>query len=802
MQQSDLSLVVGVVNNATAPLAGITDDVKRSTADMQRSFDKLSTAVGSDLNDAVSEFEKQFQQKLDAVTKDVQKYEKDVDQSNKNAAESTRDASSGIDRALEAQRNAFKEAAREVLRYAAAYVGLRAIYRSMTEAEDAVAKLTRTLDGVGAKSGVTIQQVSQIGKAIAESSKYGTTEVKIAAEQLVRFRAVSAQNIEPVLKITAALAQQMGVDLPQAAQVVARAMLAPSNATRLLRQYGVDLSATQLEQIRNYEKLGQKEKAQAIVLAELSRITNGGKTEVRTFSEALAQLRNTISDLVEGPEGGLSSVTEAVKGINEQLSNPATKAALDDFFGTMLKLLGQAIKGWGFLLERMDAVARFITRQQTDDAKYLENIRKVANIDEDIERQRKIASTAGAGSYGQRAAEKEIERLTKERNALMAANRAMLDKESAQRNSDAAVAMYGQIQKNMQPGTVGGEVDTTQIAKLRKEFIDKFVSEFGKNDEKISNQIETWNKNINDALKDGLITPQDAAKFTQRMVKVLTDSLSDLDPIEIYAKKVADMNPADFGGKLPGLTAEERRLKEDEASNSGPRKRAIQTYREQIAALQTWAAEMRAAGKAISEADVADRAKEIAEQLRSSLVKAADPTTEFEKEAQRNIQNAIEQFVLNPFKGGLKSLAGNIVNTFRQIFASLIAKNLAEGFMNSKLGKKITGGISEFIGGLFGNAGGGVIPPNSIARVGEDGEELVATGRNAMSVLNSRQINFARAGAGSITIAPTYQIDARGATTELIDALPAILEENTRQAVELARAAVLDDISRGAMRRM
>lgn len=52
-----------------------------------------------------------------------------------------------------------------------------------------------------------------------------------------------------------------------------------------------------------------------------------------------------------------------------------------------------------------------------------------------------------------------------------------------------------------------------------------------------------------------------------------------------------------------------------------------------------------------------------------------------------------------------------------------------------------------------------------------------------------------------VTVAPVYNVDARGASTDLVKALPAILEANTRRAVEMARAAIYDDYSRGAFGR-
>jgi hypothetical protein len=56
--------------------------------------------------------------------------------------------------------------------------------------------------------------------------------------------------------------------------------------------------------------------------------------------------------------------------------------------------------------------------------------------------------------------------------------------------------------------------------------------------------------------------------------------------------------------------------------------------------------------------------------------------------------------------------------------------------------------------------------------------------------------SMAYGGSSKITVAPVYNIDARGATQDVVKALPAILEANNKQVIEAARIAVRDDQSR------
>ena len=78
--------------------------------------------------------------------------------------------------------------------------------------------------------------------------------------------------------------------------------------------------------------------------------------------------------------------------------------------------------------------------------------------------------------------------------------------------------------------------------------------------------------------------------------------------------------------------------------------------------------------------------------------------------------------------------------------------------------------------------------------VGERGPELFVPSTNGSITPNNRL-------GGNVSVSPVYNIDARGASADLVKSLPAILEANTRRAVELARATIYDDYSRGAFGR-
>ena len=165
-------------------------------------------------------------------------------------------------------------------------------------------------------------------------------------------------------------------------------------------------------------------------------------------------------------------------------------------------------------------------------------------------------------------------------------------------------------------------------------------------------------------------------------------------------------------------------------------------------------------------------------------------------QAARNIQDAFAQFLFDPFKGGLRGMLLGFVNTIRKMVAEIAAAAILKQFFGWMAG---LGGFWGTVGGallkgISGKAIGGSVMSNTPYLVGERGPELFVPNSGGSIVPNSGL-------GGGMTIAPVYNVDARGASADLVKALPAILEANTRRAVELAKASMYDDYSRGAFGR-
>jgi len=156
--------------------------------------------------------------------------------------------------------------------------------------------------------------------------------------------------------------------------------------------------------------------------------------------------------------------------------------------------------------------------------------------------------------------------------------------------------------------------------------------------------------------------------------------------------------------------------------------------------------------------------------------------SEFAIQAARNMQDAFAQFLFDPFQDGLKGMLKGFIDVIRQMVAQVAAAKIFDGINVSG------GGVGGFLGNLLGFADGGRPAVGMPAIVGERGPEIFIPDVAGRVVPNHKL--------GGMTVAPVYNIDARGATQDVIRMLPAILAESERRTVQAARAAVMDDFSR------
>lgn len=160
--------------------------------------------------------------------------------------------------------------------------------------------------------------------------------------------------------------------------------------------------------------------------------------------------------------------------------------------------------------------------------------------------------------------------------------------------------------------------------------------------------------------------------------------------------------------------------------------------------------------------------------LSAAAKDVADEMTVFWEEAARNMQGILSNFLVDPFKDGLKGLVANFADALQQMAAEAAAAQIFKGLAAGVSG---SGGFFDFILGLGGGLGGstpiggaramgGPVSPGKAYLVGEQGPEwMVPSGAGTiipngggMTVNQSFVIN---APSGSVSKATQLQIAAQ-----------------------------------------
>lgn len=147
---------------------------------------------------------------------------------------------------------------------------------------------------------------------------------------------------------------------------------------------------------------------------------------------------------------------------------------------------------------------------------------------------------------------------------------------------------------------------------------------------------------------------------------------------------------------------------------------------------------------------------------------------EFASSAAQSMQSAFADFLFDPFQNGLKGMLSGFLNVIRRMVAEVAAQQILSAVFGGFTNKG--GFLGAFAKAITGKAMGGPVSGRTPYIVGERGPELFVPGTSGGIVPNNRL-----AMGGGVTVAPVYNIDARGATADLQAALPSILQENNRR---------------------
>ena len=166
--------------------------------------------------------------------------------------------------------------------------------------QQVMAQTSAVIKSTGGAAGVTAGQVGDLADSYARLTGVSDDQIQSAENILLTFTDIKSNIFPQVTKTVLDMAQAFHQDLQTSAIEVGKALQDPVAGATALRRVGVQLSDSQMELIKHFVATGDKAKAQAIIMKELTRET-GGSAEAagKTLPGMLARLNVSFDQMKE-----------------------------------------------------------------------------------------------------------------------------------------------------------------------------------------------------------------------------------------------------------------------------------------------------------------------------------------------------------------------------------------------------------------------------------------------------------------------------------------------------------------------
>jgi hypothetical protein len=211
---------------------------------------------------------------------------------------------------------------------AATLVFMRSSVNEAINAEREQNRLEAVLRATGGAAGFAREHYDQLADSLAALTQFEAGNITDAQAELVKFGNIHGQVFEDALRLSTDLAAFMGTNVPQAAQMVGRALQSPTEGMRLLEREFGRLTDAERKHIDSLVEQGRAVEAQNAVL-ELLQGKIGGTAELMNtgLTRATSGVTKAWKDMLEAfarapavqekTESALGFVEQSLKDIRE-----------------------------------------------------------------------------------------------------------------------------------------------------------------------------------------------------------------------------------------------------------------------------------------------------------------------------------------------------------------------------------------------------------------------------------------------------------------------------------------------------
>lgn len=199
--------------------------------------------------------------------------------------------------------------------------------KEFSEADKVSRRLSAVWENVGSATGKSARQMDDYAEALEKTTFFTSESIKEAGLLLAATESLTQEGFDRAMQASLDLAAAMGTDVSSAASTLAKAMVAPDEAFRNLKQVGVAFTDSEKDQIKTLIDANKELEAQDIILEKVEERYKG-------VAQAVA----------DTPIGKLDAIKDTFRDIKETLGKGIVEA-LDPAFSFILQML-QKIHKW------------------------------------------------------------------------------------------------------------------------------------------------------------------------------------------------------------------------------------------------------------------------------------------------------------------------------------------------------------------------------------------------------------------------------------------------------------------------
>ena len=247
------------------------------------------------------------------------------------------------------------------------------IFRASAEQEASLQALASRLRASGDAAGYSASQLAEYAAQLQSVTTYGDEEILRAQSVLATFHSITGENFLRTTELALDLSTVFGRDLQSSVVQLGKALHDPIRGMQALRESGISLTE-QEGLIRSFEAVGDRARAQGVILDEVSRQVGRAARDARnTVRGAWTALGKAWGDLLEGSAEDTAQLRESIEDLTDTLTDPRVQSGFRD-------LVGLALDFGGAALSAAAAAGRWATSLRTaiDDAPGVAGAREAA----------------------------------------------------------------------------------------------------------------------------------------------------------------------------------------------------------------------------------------------------------------------------------------------------------------------------------------------------------------------------------------------------------------------------------------